>query len=228
MANLYRLRRRNMKKAKVIRFGMWAFVLASLALVSLVWAQSTSTTSTTLNPSFGLSNFHGRFVSAETAEDVSTEHLTTDGSGNVGPPIFFAATAVMLADGNGNVCGESDGFYGGTPPPGVNLGPNLFHGTYTVEAATGRITILTASDGAPSLTNVFCGTTAPIDTTGKTTVFKTQVGYLQSRDARRVTTAEQINASDSSKGGCCATTGFLVHPRVWQSRPREQDSEGPF
>jgi hypothetical protein len=226
-----------MKKLALQRYHVWTFLLALFALVGLVWAQSSSTTSsqsssTTCSPTtaapcssiptFGLNDVRGRFISAETAEDVSTEHDA--GNGNVGPPIFFAATAVMLADGNGNVCGQSDGFYGGTPPPGVNLGPATFHGTYTVDPPTGRIVITTCSDSGP-----FCGVSnvaSPCDTTGKA-VFKAQLGYIQSHGARRITTTEQINASDASQGGCCAVTGFLVHPRVWTRRPHDQDFEGP-
>jgi hypothetical protein len=158
---------------------------------------------------FGPYSLFGRYVSAETAYDVSSVHDA--GGGNVGSPVFFAGTSLMLSDAKGDVCGESDGFYGGTPPPGVNLGPSYFHGTYTVEA-NGRITINTCSDIG------FCATLGACDTSGAT-VYKTQVGYLLDFFGTKVTTVEQINSSDSSKGGCCATTGFLVHARVWTKIP---------
>ncbi len=189
-------------------------VVALLALVGLAAAGSHG------RRHFNLADVDGRYVSAETAYDIS--------QGNALPAVLFAGASVMIADGQGHVCGESDGFYGGNPPPGLNLGPSLFHGTYTVEATTGRITIITASDGPPvPLTNVFCGTTAPIDTTGAV-VFKTQVGYLQSDGGdgagNKIVTTEQINASDASQGGCCATSGFLVHARVW-TKAGERESE---
>lgn len=204
-----------MKRVKLTRYHLWMFLVASLALAGLVWTHHTRTFADD-HAAFDLTSASGRYVSAESAYDVSSVHALAAPNGSIaGGPVFFAGTAVAQFDGMGNVCGESDGFYGGFPPPGVNLGPNLFHGTYAVEAITGRITILTASDGAPSVANVFCGTNAAIDTTGKKTVFKTQVGYLQDTRGSAITTAEQINISDSSKGGCCATTGFLVHPRVW-------------
>lgn len=206
---------KTMKKGTLVRYFALILLLASLALAGIVWAQSGPMSAI---PTFSVADVHGRFISAETAQDVSTEHDA--GNGNVGPPIFFAATAVMLADGNGNVCGQSDGFYGGTPPPGVNLGPATFHGTYTVDPTTGRIVITTCGDAGP-----FCGVSnvaSPCDTTGKT-VFKTQVGYIQSHHARRIGTTEQINASDASQGGCCAVTGFLVHHRVWTRKSRDED-----
>jgi hypothetical protein len=204
-----------MKLQNVVKYSLLLCLVTVFVLTGVTWASGDDDDS----KAFGLNSLRGRYISAETAYDVSTEHSAA--GGNVGPPIFFSAAAVMVADGKGNVCGESDGFYGGTPPPGVNLGPSLFHGTYTVEAGTGRVTIITAGDGAPSLTNVFCGTTKPIITTGVTS-FKTQVGYLQNHRADNVATAEQINASDSSKGGCCATSGFLVHHRNW-TRARDDD-----
>lgn len=220
-----------MERIKLGRYVVVVFLVGSLALVGFVlsrpkhaMAQAPAAAAAPAPPDpFSLEDVEGRYVSAETAYDVSSVHAFAAPNGSlVGPPVFFAATAVMVADGDGNVCGESDGFYGGTPPPGVNLGPNLFHGTYTVEAATGRVTILTVSDGPPSLANVFCGTTTPINTTG-TSVFKTQVGYISGHGGKQLVTTEQINASDASKGGCCAVTGFLVHARVWTRTKSDED-----
>jgi|SRR5712691_1246965 len=197
-----------MKLANLVKYSLLLCLVAVLALTGASPLPQVGDPTT-----FSLLSLKGRFISAENAFDVSTSHSA--GGGNVGPPVFFSAAAVMVADGHGKVCGESDGFYGGTPPPGVNLGPNLFHGTFMVEAVTGRVTINTVNDGAPTSTNVFCGTTTPINTTGAFN-FKTQVGYLQDFQAERLSTVEQINASDSSKpGGCCAVSGFLVHHRNW-------------
>jgi hypothetical protein len=190
-----------MKNVRLSRYYLLLCLPVFLALVGLVWGQPVDPP----KPTFGLYSLFGRYVSAETAYDVSTVHDA--GNGNVGSPVFFAGTSLMLADGKGNVCGESDGFYGGTPPPGVNLGPSYFHGTYTVDPH-GRVTINTCSDTA------FCANLGACVTDG-TKLYKTQVGYLQSFFGYTVTTVEQINNSDSSKGGCCATTGFLVHSRVW-------------
>jgi hypothetical protein len=165
---------------------------------------------------FVLKDFKGRYVSAENAYDISSVHDA--GGGNVGSPIVFAATAVIIADGKGFVCGESDGFYGGFPPPGVNLGPSFFHGTYTVSPIDGRIVITTCEDSIRVKCAVagcaICADKTPCVTDGSV-VYKTQVGYLQDKDAKKVTTVEQINSSDASLGGCCATTGFLVHKREW-------------
>lgn len=202
-----------MRNARILRYGLLTLLGAFLlAIVGLVWAHRSSLAKG------GRFHLQGRYVSAETAFDVSTEHDA--GGGNVGPPVFFAATAVMEADGKGNVSGESDGFYGGTPPPGVNLGPAWFKGVYTIDP-NGRVEIDTCS----TATEGFFADTTPCDFSGAT-VFKTQVGYLLDGDGKTLTTVEQINKSDSSLGGCCATTGFLVHARVWtKATSREDDHD---
>jgi hypothetical protein len=192
-----------MKNVRLSRYYLLLCLPVFLALVGLVWGRPASAPP---KPAFGLLSLFGRYVSAETAYDISTFHPAS--SGDYVTPVFFAGTSLMLADGKGNVCGESDGFYGGTPPPGVNLGPSYFHGTYTVEA-NGRITITTCSDTG------FCTPNPAACVTDGTKLYKTQVGYLSGFFGTSVTTVEQINNSDSSKGGCCATTGFLVHSRVW-------------
>jgi hypothetical protein len=126
----------------------------------------------------------------------------------------------MEADGKGNVSGESDGFYGGTPSPGVNLGPAWFKGTYTIDP-NGRVTITTCSTGTVGF---FADMSACV--TDGSVVYKTNVGYLQDGDGKTLTTVEQINNSDASMGGCCATTGFLVHARVWtKGTSREGDHD---
>jgi len=147
----------------------------------------------------------GRYVSAENAYDLSSVHAFAAPDGSlVGPPIFFAAAAVMVVDGHGNVCGESDGFYSGISAPGVNLGPSLFHGTYTIEHS-GRITILTCSDGAPSDSNKFCNTFTPC-----ATVTKAQVGYVQGNAGKKIVTVEQTGFGTDED-----SSGFLVHKREW-------------
>lgn len=199
-----------MRKPKLTRFRLSIFLGAlSVAFAALVWAQ---------HPNLANGGKHylqGRYVSAETAYDVSTVHDA--GGGNVGSPVFFATTAVMEVDPKGNVSGESDGFYGGTPPPGVNLGPSWFKGTYSIDS-NGRVTINTCTTAA---TGFFADTTPCI--VDGTVEYKTQVGYLADSDGNKLTTVEQINNSDSSQGGCCAVTGYLVHARVWT----KDAAEGP-
>jgi len=196
-----------MRKARITRYGLLMLGALLLTAVGLIWVHPSSLAKGNLQ------GLHGRYVSAETAYDVSTVHDA--GGGNVGSPVFFAATAVMYADGKGNVSGESDGFYGGTPPPGVNLGPSWFKGTYSIDS-NGRVTITTCST---AVTGFFEDKT-PCVTNG-TVEHKTQVGYLQGYDGNTFTTVEQINNSDSSQGGCCAVTGFLVHARVWTKSTSE-------
>jgi hypothetical protein len=198
-----------MRKARLTRYGLWALLGALLlACVGLVWAQHSRFAQG------GEQNLQGRYISAETGYDTSSVHPA--GSGNVGSPVFFVATTVMQADGEGNVSGEADGFYGGNPPPGVNLGPSWFKGTYSIDS-NGRVTITTCST---TVTGFFQDTT-PCVTNG-TVAYNTQVGYLQDGDGNTLTTVDQINNSDSSKGGCCALTGYLVHARVWTKGTSEQ------
>ncbi len=199
-----------MRKARLTRYGLLV-LLGALLLMSLglVWVHRSSLADG------GKQGLKGRYISAETAYDVSSVHNA--GGGNVGSPVFFATTAVMEADGKGNVSGESDGFYGGTPPPGVNLGPSWFKGTYSIDS-NGRVTITTCTAAVAG----FFEDTTPCVTNG-TVAYKTQVGYLQDADGKTLTTVEQINSSDSSKGGCCAVTGFLVHARVWTKSTSGQD-----
>jgi hypothetical protein len=178
-------------------------VVALLALAGLAAAESHP------RHHFNLGDVDGRYVSAENAADTSSVHNFTppgesDG-GLIGPPVPFATAEVMVADGNGNVCGEADGYYSGITAPGVNLGPSLYHGTYTVDPADGRITILTCSDGTPSPTNKFCATSTPC-----ATVTKTQVGYLQAADAGgKIVTVEQVFGDPN------LSPGFLLHKHEW-------------
>lgn len=186
-----------------------------LALVGLVAAQA-NRSRTGLQPGgrnagvehehFDLDDVHGRYVSAENAADTSSVHAFSAPDGSlVGPPIPFATVEVMVADGRGNICGESDGFYSGISAPGVNLGPSLYHGTYTVDPADGRVTILTCSDGAPTTTNKFCATSTPC-----ASVTKAQVGYLQAAHTSKIVTVEQTGFGTDPD-----SSGFLVHKRVW-------------
>jgi hypothetical protein len=200
------------RKGRLTRYGLLMLLGALLlAAVGLVWVHPSSLAKG------GMEGLQGRYVSAETGYDVSSVHDA--GGGNVGSPVFFATTAVMEADGKGNVSGESDGFYGGTPPPGVNLGPSWFKGTYSIDS-NGRVTITTCTTTVAG----FFADSTPCVTNG-TVEYKTQVGYLQGSDGKTLTTVEQINNSDSSKGGCCAVTGFLVHARVWTKSTSEANQE---
>jgi hypothetical protein len=190
-----------MRETKLTRYGVLTFLgLLLLAFAGLVWGHRSSLAD---GHSYGY-QLRGRFISAETAYDVSTVHDA--GGGNIGSPVFFATTSVMQADGHGNVSGESDGFYGGTPPPGVNLGPSWFKGVYAIDT-NGRVTITACSTTTPG----FFADTTPCVTDG-TVEYKTWVGYL---GGSTLTTVDQINNSDSSMGGCCAATGYLVHARTW-------------
>lgn len=191
-------------------------VVALLALVGLAAAGDKG------RKHFNLADVDGRYVSAEDAFDISSVHAFAPPDGSlVGPPIPFATAEVMVADGKGNVCGESDGFYTlGTVGaiPGTNLGPSLYHGTYTIDPDDGRITILTCSDGAPSPTNKFCKTSTPCDPVTNP-VSKTQVGYLQAADdAKKIVTVEQVFGDPN------LSPGFLLHKRVWTGSG-ECDSE---
>lgn len=199
-----------MKKIKLTRYVVAVFLVGSLALGGFLLLRPKHASA---HKRFDNDDARGRYISAENAADTSSVHnftATTEDGGLVGPAIPFATTAVMIADGRGNVCGEADGFYSGISAPGVNLGPALFHGTYTVDPA-GRITILTCSDGTPSPTNTFCGTStlcAPVT--------KAQVGYLQNDDGRVITTVEQTDLGTDPD-----SSGFLVHHRVWTKAKSE-------
>jgi hypothetical protein len=184
-----------MKKLRLSRYYLLLCVPVLVALVGLLWGRPVS------GPSlYNLCELNGRYVSAEYAYDISSVHTEGD---TVGPPIWFATSAVMQADGRGNVCGESDGFYSlmtSGQIPGGNLGPSYFHGTYTVDA-NGRVTVSTCSDSG------FCATRGPC-----APVTKVQVGYLQSPLGTALATVEQ-------EFGASFSSGFLVHSRVWTRDP---------
>jgi hypothetical protein len=207
-----------MKTAKFSRYYLLLGLPVLLALVGLVWGR---TVGGGKHATFDLDDLNGRYVSAEYAYDISSVHPETQclvvslvdppappAGPNIGPPIWFATTSVMEADGKGNVCGESDGFYSlmtAGQIPGGNLGPSFFHGTYTIDAH-GRITISTCSDSG------FCATTGACGT-----VTKMQVGYLQSNDGEKVTTVEQVFGDPN------LSPGFLVHSRVWAKDASDQN-----
>jgi len=203
-----------MKKVKLTNYYLWILPLALLVVVGLVWVRPHSTVSA----QFDSDEFSGRYVSAETAYDISSVH--GESSSDVDAAIVFAATAVIKADGAGNVCGEAASFYG-FPGPGSNGGPTLFHGKYAIDSTTGRITINTCNTPADNA-GTFCSVKAACDTTGAT-LYKTQLGYVERTTdvgpTARLVTIERINNSDSSQGGCCATSGFLVHARTWTRQP---------
>jgi hypothetical protein len=202
-----------MSKPRISRWYLLLGLPALLALVGLVWGRPGQQT-VSPNPAgggwhapFHISDLHGRYNSAETGYDVSSVHTGYDG--NVGPPIFFSATNVMEADGKGHVCGSADGFYGGFPPPGVNFGESYYYGTYTIDS-NGRITITTCPDTG------FCAHSGACAASAVTTV---QVGYLQSCNGNRVTTAEQ----QFSTGAGAFSSGFLVHSHVWERDPADEN-----
>ena len=189
-----------MKNVRFSRYYLLLCLPVLLALVGLFWGRPVVGGKAKL---FDLDDLYGRYVSAETAYDASTFNPVSNGA--YVTPVDFASTAVMVADGKGDVCGESDGFYGGTPPPGVNLGPAFFHGTYTVGSTDGRVVISICSDTA------FCATTGACST-----VASEQVGYLQSTNGNTLTTAYQIIPSSFS-------SGFLVHAKVWTKDASDQN-----
>ena len=193
-----------MKKGRFSRYYLLLGLPVLLALVGLVWGRPAGVVG---HAKFDLDDLNGRYVSAETAYDISSVHA--DGA-NVGPPIWFVTTAVMQADGKGNVCGETDGFYSlmtAGQIPGGNLGPAYYHGTYSIDA-NGRITINTCSDSGFCATAAACGT-----------VTKMQVGYLQSNAGEKVTTVEQaFNTSG----------GFLVHSRVWTKDTKDTSDRNHY
>jgi len=199
---------------------------------------------------FTTNDFKGRFITSAHGDDQSsTNPFASPDSSNIGPSINFVSTGVMISDGAGHVCGESSGLYGGfigangsqgslcngqTGCPVSNSGPTTFHGTYTVDAVTGRIQIDTCADG-PIVPNTglktggpfvapiqtFCMNPPPncLDTNSpiigasadSENNHKTQLGYLQNHAALAIGTVERENNSFSS--------GFIVINRLWQKQP---------
>ena len=187
--------------SKVTR--MWLTVVALLAFAGLASAQD----------GYYLFDVHGRYVSAENAFDTSSVHAVTAQSSLVGSPIFFATAELMLADGQGNVCGEVDGFYSGIDAPGVDLGPSYFYGTYTVGLADGRVVITTWP------TMGFC-VSAPNPGLLSSNV---QVGYLQDIGADTTGATKIVTVDQVYPGTDPDSTGFLVHIHVWTRRDVEQE-----
>ncbi len=197
---------------------------------------------------FTTTDFKGRFIASAHGDDQSSTHpFSTPDDSNIGPSINFVSTGVMISDGAGHVCGESSGLCGGfigangvmgslcngqTGCPVSNSGPTTFHGTYTVDAVTGRIQIDTCADMLPimgdartsqTITTIqtFCVVSQPNCTGTKSSIIgadadsannhKTQLGYLQNHAALAVGTVERENNSFSS--------GFIVINRLWQKQP---------
>lgn len=199
---------------KLRSYYLWIFPVVLLALAGLIWSRPKPVSA---NKVFDIHSFRGRFISAENAFDVSSDHaFTADCPGCVGGPIFFATAEVIQSDGAGFVCGGADGFYGGQPPPGVNLGPSYFHGTYTVRT-DGRTEIHTCKDsGTPTAICTAadelapcCDPSAPI-VGGVECKTKVQVGYLKGDADNEVDTVEQVTV------GFPDGTGFLVHQHRWE------------
>jgi len=183
-------------------------VVALLALVGLVSAQHP-------RAHFDLDDVHGRYISAENAADTSSVHaFSAPDASLVGPPIPFATAEVMVADGKGNVCGESDGFYSGISAPGVNLGPSLYHGQYTIGATDGRVVITTCSD-ASTVTGI-CQDSSPCPASAEGNSTRLQVGYIQGDDGNKMVTVSQFES------GYPDSTGFLVHKRTWSKASEDR------
>jgi hypothetical protein len=191
-----------MKRAKFSRYYLLLALPVLLALVGLVWGRPGK------RATFDQDDLKGRYVSAETWYNTQTVVGPDDA---VTPPLFNAATGVMVSDGQGYVCGEQDGFNSGVGLVNANTGPYYFFGSYTIDA-NGRITIDTCQDTA------FCHTKGACETFGSTLRI-TQVGYLQSCAGNKVTTVEQHN--DSEEECCSHTTGYYVHARVWTKEASE-------
>lgn len=154
-------------------------------------------------------NLSGHFISAEYGYDTST--VGTAGA----TPVIFATAATMVFNPSsktkGDVCGEADGFYPGISAPGTNLGPTLFHGTYTYDSTTSRIIIYQCGDGAPAAGNVFCGTfTACGATEADSGTATMSVGYVQNgAGSTKIQTVNQVTTGNPT------STGFLVHKHEW-------------
>ena len=202
-----------MKKGRLSPYYLLLCLPVLLALVGLIWGRPSGG----WKAEFDLDDLNGRYVTVGSVYDLSTVHPAPAPASNlVGPPVFDAMTAVLEADGNGNVCGEQDGFFGNSTP-GTN-GNAYIHGTYSIDA-NGRITINYCADTG------FCTKAPPACVTNGTQPYRTLVGYLQSPNGSTFTTIDQINNSDASKGGCCATSGYLVRARVWSKDRSEQNQQ---
>jgi len=94
-----------MKRAKFSRYYLLLALPVLLALVGLVWGRPGK------RATFDQDDLKGRYVSAETWYNTQTVVGPDDA---VTPPLFNAATGVMVSDGQGYVCGEQDGFNSGT------------------------------------------------------------------------------------------------------------------
>jgi len=164
-----------------------------------------------------VTNLFGRFVSAEYGYDTST--VAAAGQ----TPVIFATAAVMVFNPilkttleKGFVCGEADGFYPGISAPGINLGPVYFHGTYSYDSVTSRITIYQCSTAADTS---FCNTTAltqacdAATATSGTPATTLSVGYVQNAaGSTKIQTVDQITPYDVTAHG---STAFLVHKHEW-------------
>lgn len=192
-----------MKKARFSRYYLLLGLPVLLALVGLIWARPAGGWRAA---HYDLDDLNGRYISAEIAYDSSSVHeYSSDSTGGLlSSPTFFSETEVMEADGNGHVCGSSDGFYAGMFPGGTNFGQGFFHGTYSIDS-NGRITILTCSDTA------FCATTGACSPASGE-----QVGYLESTNGNKVTTASQGIASSGPPG-------YIVRTRVWTKDTADQN-----
>jgi len=203
-----------MRIVKPSRYYLWILPIALLALAGLVWNRPKPVSA---DRDFDKDDVQGRYISAETFYDESTVHAfpAAINSGIVGPAENVASAEVLLADGEGNVCGEVDGFYPGIDAPGSNTGPQYYHGTYKVAHESGRIEITTCSD-ATTVTGI-CQDSSPCPPSAEGNSTRLQVGYIQGRDGNKMVTVSQFEA------GYPDSTGFVVHTRNWSKASQEGD-----
>ncbi len=135
-------------------------------------------------PSFGLQNLNGRYITAGNANDAS---LTGEDASDPDVPARpFVGAGYLLFDGNGNITAGEETINYGTPGTGDSFTCS-FTGTYTVDSATGRVSLdITVS---PS---TFVG---PGESSGSNAAqcggAGTWVGYLDGPAGKRLATIEQ-------------------------------------
>jgi hypothetical protein len=209
-----------MRKVRFTRYLLVVFLVGSLALVGFVLFRARHASA---DNTFDIENVRGRYVSSEIFYDTSSVHAFAAPNGSlVGGPIYLASAEVLVSDGEGNVCGEIDGFGAYPPGPGFNTGPQFYHGTYTVDA-NGRVAITTCPDaGTPTAIctvaggfGTACPAAAEPPAPGSNT--RLQVGYIQGEHGNEIVTVSQFEA------GFPDSTGFVVHTRNWSKASQEGD-----
>lgn len=181
-----------------------------VALAGLVWIQPKRVSA---QSRLGLSNFRGRYVSAEIVPDTSQVGSLTGQTGptRLGSPLFDGMAEVMDADGRGNVFGESD-FTVGQPLPSRTR--SFRHGQYTVDG-DGRVVITTCPDaGTPTMIGTD-NTLCPAPT--NTNLSATQTGYLQGFEGTVLATVSTSSAGPDSPN---------IITRMWSKASVDIDRDG--